>query len=130
MALILKSEIKNNPVSIFLGRKSGGKVKFDPIKVDQKDYKKYKLIGFNIFRCDSCGTDSCFGDCSINSVKEVEVVAPLSEKNKKEKHAEKTAIEIAIEEVENYTQKLCDCGNELSDKRKKKCDNCKKIKND
>lgn len=64
--LKLKDEIDlNNKLTIFIHKSRGRKLVFDPKEVSETDYPKYKALGFNIFRCKSCGTDTCFGDCNI-----------------------------------------------------------------
>lgn len=63
--LKLKPEIdKINKTYIYKGR--GKKLIFDPIVVKEEDYPKYKALGFHIFRCDICNSDSCYGDCNNN----------------------------------------------------------------
>lgn len=64
--LKLKDEIDlNNKLTIFVHKSRGRKLVFDPKEVSETDYPKYKALGFNIFRCKNCGTDTCFGDCNV-----------------------------------------------------------------
>lgn len=62
--LVLKDTVDmNNAIVIFVPKNRGRRLSFDPKKVDQKDYPKWKAMGFTIFRCSECGTDRCSGDC-------------------------------------------------------------------
>ena len=60
--LILKEEIKkrNEDVVIFPPRSRGRRMVFK-IDTDPSEYPKYKKLGFNIFRCSVCNSDSCYG---------------------------------------------------------------------
>jgi hypothetical protein len=135
--LKLKDEIKNNPIVIFVHRSRGRRLKFNPLTVSPSDYPKYKALGFDIFRCDSCETDVCFGDCGIikttvlrdAKIKVDKVVPPTKKVSKNEdKDPQEDAIDrfqTIQKEVNDYTgdkgKKLCICGNELSGRKKKYC---------
>ena len=87
--LKLKKEIDIlNKHSIFIHKSRGRKIIFDPQTVEQKHYAKYKALGFNIFRCEECGFDTCFGDCNLPE----EVFDLFQDTFKEEKESEKGEI--------------------------------------
>lgn len=71
----------NNPIVIFVPKNKGRRLTFNHSKVDEKDYPKYKLMGFNIFRCTECGTDTCYGDCQSdkNIIEEIKPTIEIIE---------------------------------------------------
>jgi hypothetical protein len=103
--LKLKDEVDvNNKLSIFVHKSRGRKLIFDPQTVHQSEYPKYKLMGFNIFRCTNCGFDTCFGDCTIDEVEEIkiETIAPEYSTQKETNLPEKDFTELNYNELYYY----------------------------
>jgi ABC-type uncharacterized transport system ATPase subunit len=136
--LRLKNEIsKINKTTIFVaGRK---KIIFDPLNVKQEEYPYYKSIGFNIFRCESCECDSCFGDCENEEIIdiqeeegeekdiiediEIEIIVPEYSITNEDIEIEIIVPEDAI--IKDEEKKCATCGVILTDKRRKYCTECK-----
>lgn len=126
--LKIKEEVDiNNPIVIFVPKNKGRRLTFNYSKVDEKDYPKYKLMGFNIFRCSECGTDTCFGDCSepITKVTKTEEVVELKvakvEKEVAKVVTEKTKFKVVTPEPLIINGKLfcLSCEKLITDKKKK-----------
>lgn len=68
--LELKKEVKeaNLDVAIFVSKSKGRRLVF-PIDTPQEEYQKFAELGFRIFRCIKCQSDSCIGSCSEDSGK-------------------------------------------------------------
>jgi hypothetical protein len=142
-----------NPVVIFVSRSKGRRLSFHPGETDPSEYPKLMLMGFTCFRCTTCKSDQCYGDCKpvevskvvvekqITLMKEdtdldldiygdIEEIKPVE--NSKETISDIEEQEIILDNTEEENLIICaTCKEPMQDKRKKKycSDKCKKNKN-